>query len=171
LIAALMWLAVAGVFGLTSRTLAGAAPSVGLMLYLLGALAWLFRRIAGSLAAALSWLMLASALAASTPVWLGPLIARLEPDRGTINLMLAGNPLTHLAAGTATDYLRSDWFYRHSPLGGLRYDYASSATTLTGYLAACLLTSAAARRPRRARRAPADQASPRPTNPRQENAP
>ena len=34
---------------------------------------------------------------------------------------------SYLATLAEIDYLRSDWFYRHTPYGGLRYDYPEPA--------------------------------------------
>lgn len=97
-------------------------------------------------AAAGSWLVFGVCLAAASPVWLGPAIDRIEPDKGAVDALIAVNPFTHLAVTTGIDFLRSDWLYRHSPLGGLRFDYPSPAAVLLFYLAACALGSLALRR-------------------------
>lgn len=81
-------------------------------------------------------------LAASTPLWLGPvadLSARQAPMVPTITL--ACSPLAHLAAAAGHDVLRGEWFYGHSSLGSLQVDYPRVGSLLTGYplLAAALV--------------------------------
>jgi hypothetical protein len=79
------------------------------------------------------------ALLAAAPLWLGPVIARTEPAQWVSDAVIALSPLTHLSLPAQADYLRSDWFYRHAPFGGLRYDYPNPATVTGGYLLACSL--------------------------------
>jgi hypothetical protein len=43
--------------------------------------------------------------------------------RPLLNTLISLSPLTYLSTLAGADYLRSDWFYRHTPYGGLRYDY------------------------------------------------
>lgn len=89
-------------------------------------------------------------LAASTPLWLGPvadLSARHEPMVPTI--ILACSPLAHLAAAAGNDVLRGEWFYGHSSLGSLQVDYPRVGTVLVAYLllaAALSLSLTAVRR-------------------------
>lgn len=80
-------------------------------------------------------------LAASTPLWLGPvadLSARQVPMVPTITL--ACSPLAHLAAAAGNDVLRGEWFYGHSSLGSLQVDYPRVGSLLIAYalLAAAL---------------------------------
>ena len=57
------------------------------------------------------------------PVWLGPLIDSLPLYQGVIDLIISASPLTHLAAMADFDYLRSQWFYEHTPYGTIQYSY------------------------------------------------
>jgi hypothetical protein len=91
-------------------------------------------------------------LACGTPVWLAPALA--DTSAGAV---VALSPLSHLAVPLELDYLRGAWFYQHSPLGGLRFDYPRSAHTLAlGAVAAGVLLlhewlrGARARSPRKA---------------------
>lgn len=81
-------------------------------------------------------------LAASTPLWLGPVAdlgARQEPALPT--LILACSPLAHLAAAAGHDVLRGEWFYGHSSLGSLQLDYPRVGPMLVAYaLLAALLS-------------------------------
>jgi len=74
------------------------------------------------------------------PVWLAPL-AVLFSDPGLVtDLIVALNPLSAFAVALDVDYLRLPWFYEHSVLGSLRYDYpawpvyAGSFAALAGLL-------------------------------------
>jgi len=78
-------------------------------------------------------LLLALAALTLSPVWLAGSLDALARWPGTLDTLVAINPLTALAAGTQTDFLRMDWFYRHSPLGSLRFDYPPPAALLAGY--------------------------------------
>jgi hypothetical protein len=74
-------------------------------------------------------------LAASTPLWLGPVAdlgARQEP--GLPTLILACSPLAHLAAAAGHDVLRGEWFYGHSSLGSLQVDYPGVGVVLAAYV-------------------------------------
>ena len=59
------------------------------------------------------------------------------------NLIIGISPLSALAVSLDLDYLRSNWFYQHSVLGSLRYEYLSwsayvliLATIIAGFFAA-----------------------------------
>jgi hypothetical protein len=85
---------------------------------------------------------------ALSPVWLAPWLDAASRLPGVLNTLVAMNPLTLLAGATALDYLRADWFYRHSTLGSLRYDYPELAELILGWLGvgAGLLFAAVAKR-------------------------
>lgn len=126
----------------------GLALTVGLIAYLAGALACLLAPAVGSGRAALAWVALALCLLAAMPVWLAPALDRVAAGRAAIDALIAASPLTHLAVPAGIDYLRNDWFYRHSPLGGMRYDYPAPAASAVGYLLLGALASWAAARAR-----------------------
>jgi hypothetical protein len=65
--------------------------------------------------------------AACGPLWLGPLALRLG-TLGFTNAVVALSPLSYLAAACEWDYLRSPWFYLHSPVGSLRFAYPAFGT-------------------------------------------
>ncbi|RPI59365.1 MAG: hypothetical protein EHM50_09320 [Lysobacterales bacterium] len=65
------------------------------------------------------------ALAAAGPLWLGPIAEGFAPTGAFVDAVVAGTPLTFLAVLVDHDYLRATWFYEHSALGALRYDYPS----------------------------------------------
>jgi len=69
-------------------------------------------------------LLLGSAsLAATAPLWLGPIAERFAATNGLANALVAASPLTYLAVLANFDYLRATWFYEHSAIGSLRYVY------------------------------------------------
>ena len=62
-------------------------------------------------------------LSLSVPLWLSPIAALFGATRWLVDAVIALSPASYLAALAGIDYLRSDWFYQHTPYGGLRYDY------------------------------------------------
>jgi hypothetical protein len=68
-------------------------------------------------------LIAVGALAAAAPLWLGPIAERFAPTGTLVDTIVAVSPLTYLAVLADHDYLRATWFYEHSVLGSLRYDY------------------------------------------------
>ena len=76
--------------------------------------------------------MVLFALAATAPIWFGPLA---EASGGTAfaNLVVGTSPLTHLSVAVDYDYLRSQWFYARTSFGGLRYDYPEVAVSCMLY--------------------------------------
>lgn len=78
----------------------------------------------------------------AAPLWLGPaaeLALASRPE--AVDAVVAASPLTHLAVASGNDLLRNQWFYQHSNLAGLRFDYPRLASVMTAYglLAAVLL--------------------------------
>ena len=59
------------------------------------------------------------------PIWLGPLAETAGNPMLLTNLIVAASPLSALAVALDLDVLRTNWFYQHSALGSLRYEYFS----------------------------------------------
>ncbi len=71
-------------------------------------------------------------LASAAPLWLAPLVEQVPAmTSAVVNI----SPLTYLAVISDYDFLRSAWFYRHTPLGGLRYNYPTPLLFTAAYLA------------------------------------
>jgi hypothetical protein len=112
-----------------------------------GAAAWaeslLARRgaHAGVARSTAAWLATALlGLAGAAPLWLGPaaeLAATKRPQ--ALAAVVAVSPLTHLAVTSGNDLLRNQWFYQHSNLSGLRFDYPRLMPILAGYAALSLV--------------------------------
>ena len=62
------------------------------------------------------------------PIWLGPLAEQTGNHPGLTNLIVGTSPLSAFAVSLDIDYLRTSWFYNHSVLGSLRYEYVSWST-------------------------------------------
>ena len=77
----------------------------------------------------------------TAPLWLGPLVEQFANNQRYIDLSIAISPLSYLAVTIDYDYLRSDWFYRSTPYGGLRYNYPTMTTytTINATISAALL--------------------------------
>lgn len=95
---------------------------------------------AGGIAAATAteaacWLVTATLwLLAAAPLWLGP-VADLAAKSGpaAAEAVVAASPLVHLAVAAGQDLLRTEWFYAHSSLGSLQFDYPPLAVIAMGY--------------------------------------
>lgn len=66
-------------------------------------------------------------LSLTLPLWLSPMVGLFGATRWLVDTVISLCPLTYLATLADIDYLRSDWFYQHTPYGGLRYDYPDPA--------------------------------------------
>lgn len=112
-----------------------AAAGIGLMTFAAGGLAQLLA-IVGVNAYA-SWLAatFTAALLGLAPLWLGPVVDMGASDLVSADLVVTLSPMSHIATLLDWDFLRSEWFYQHSPFGGLRYDYPNPVATAIVYLA------------------------------------
>jgi hypothetical protein len=83
------------------------------------------------LVASVLWLL------AAAPLWLAPL-ADLSAGGGpaVAAAIVAMSPLVHIAVAAGQDLLRTEWFYAHSSLGSLQFDYPSLASIAAGYAVA-----------------------------------
>jgi hypothetical protein len=85
--------------------------------------------VEGSRWAALAALVVLSA----APLALGPAAERAErTSPGTVDALLAGSPLVHVASAAGNDLLRNQWFYRYSNLASLRTEYPSPRSVVAG---------------------------------------
>jgi hypothetical protein len=125
----------------------------------LGAAAYLesffVRRSAATATAsdASAWLATALlAIPAAAPLWLGPTAELASAERPyALQAVVAVSPLTHVAVASGNDLLRNQWFYQHSNLAGLRFDYPRLAPVIATYAALgfALVLIPAVARPRR----------------------
>ncbi len=79
------------------------------------------------------------------PLWLGPWLDWLAAGELTVNAIVAASPLSYLAVMADYDYLRSEWFYQHTPVGMLRYDYLPKLAYSGGWLLLALAALAVPR--------------------------
>jgi hypothetical protein len=88
----------------------------------------------------------------AAPLWLGPAAQLLGSQSGWPTRIVALSPAAHLASAIECDLLRTTWFYAHTPIGGLRFDYPQFSAILLSYTAVTVLLAVcfelAARRPR-----------------------
>jgi hypothetical protein len=84
-----------------------------------------------------AWLATALlAITAATPLWLGPAAELASAGRPrAIQAVVAVSPLVHIAVASGNDLLRNQWFYQHSNLAGLRFDYPRLAPVIWMYAA------------------------------------
>lgn len=95
----------------------------------------LLERIFGmSTSAASSVVLVLFAIAGSAPVWFGPWVIYFDDHQWLTNATVAISPVSYLANLAEVDYLRSSWFYEHTPYGGMRFSYASSFTSHLAFI-------------------------------------
>jgi hypothetical protein len=99
------------------------AVGTAVLSFTLAELARLLVRATGVSTRPRLWIVAGLAACAAAPLWLGPLAERLGAAPGLVNSIVAASPITYLAVLADTDYLRAQWFYSHSPMGSLRFDY------------------------------------------------
>jgi hypothetical protein len=101
---------------------------------LLHNLAGLLQRLGRNSGFAAPTILLIALFVGSSILWLGPAVELWVLDSGFPDMIVAGNPLSYLSVALDYDYLRSDWFYRHSPFGSLRFSYPSFTSLTAVYL-------------------------------------
>ncbi len=101
------------------------AMMIFLMSLLLASLRCVFSR---------SMLIAVFALLLGSPLWLSPLLDSNLLSTQWVNPLLALNPMTHLAISLDLDFLRQDWFYRHSVFGSLPFRYPDFGWVSFSYL-------------------------------------
>ena len=80
----------------------------------------------------------------TSTLWLGPPAELFVLGDGLLNTIIAINPLSYLSVAAEFDFLRSDWFYRHSPFGSLHFTYPEYAILTAVYLGLAVLVSGVA---------------------------
>jgi len=105
-----------------------------LLTFTLTAIAGLLTALSRSHNSAIYWTTLLLLIITSAPLWLGPAVESFYLGQTAINAIIATSPLSYLATLADWDYLRGEWFYRHTPFGGLRFDYPSIPITSLVYL-------------------------------------
>jgi hypothetical protein len=67
------------------------------------------------------------------PIWLGPWIDSYPLSQTVVDLIISASPLTHLTIMAEFDYLRSQWFYQHTPYGAIQFGYPTKLGSTVGY--------------------------------------
>jgi len=67
---------------------------------------------------------------AFAPVWLAPLIELNGNSPWLTNTVIAVSPISAFAVALDIDIMRTGWYYEHSSIGSLRYEYPSWGTTI-----------------------------------------
>ena len=79
------------------------------------------------------------------PLWLGPTAELLsQQHEGLLDAAVGLSPLTHLAVASGNDLLRNEWFYQHSNLATLPFQYPSASTPAAAYAGALALLALSA---------------------------
>ncbi|MCP3870512.1 MAG: hypothetical protein GY703_20955 [Gammaproteobacteria bacterium] len=115
------------------------AAGVAVIGFCFASLAGLLARLSGNDQEGAWWALCLLATLMTIPFWISPPIELWHPGNETIDTLIALCPLSYLAVLSDWDYLRFDGVYRHSILGGLRYEYPNPVTTSVSYLALGIL--------------------------------
>jgi hypothetical protein len=82
-----------------------------------------------------NWLVTATLwLLAAAPLWLGPLADLGARNGSAPTAIVAASPLVHIALAAGQDLLRTEWFYAHTSLGALQFEYPTLVTVAIAYL-------------------------------------
>ena len=93
-------------------------------------------------ATATAWILLILLTLAAAPLYLGGLAEHHSQRGWLVNTIVNMSPVSHLAVALDVDYLRSNWFYSHSRLGSLRFDYLAPGVNAAGYILLALVLQA-----------------------------
>jgi hypothetical protein len=90
------------------------------------------------------WLVVAALwLLAAAPLWLGPLAdLGASTGPGLAEAIVTASPLVHVAVAAGQDLVRTQWFYAHTSLGALPFEYPALPVIAFGYVAAAVILAA-----------------------------
>lgn len=81
----------------------------------------------------------ALAMFGALPLWLGPAAEALSSRHGwAVDATLAVSPAVHLAVASGNDLLRNQWWYEHSNIAALQFDYPGMPAIFGSYALALL---------------------------------
>ncbi len=115
------------------------ALAVAILSFFLDRLMGFFEALTASTSHAAVIVLLLLGLTTLAPLWLAPWVEYLAAHQLVTELVIGGSPFTYLTIMADLDYLRSQWFYRNTPFGGLRYSYPGQLVSSTVYLSLGLL--------------------------------
>jgi len=75
------------------------------------------------------------------PVWLSPLVELNGSLLWLTNTVIAMSPISAFAVALDIDIMRTGWFYEHSSIGSLRYEYPSWGTYFIALLTLAILSA------------------------------
>ena len=78
----------------------------------------------------------------AAPLYLS-VVAEATSHQALVDAIIAVSPVSYLAGIVDYDYLRSNWFYQHTPFGGLRFNYPATGVMTVCYLIATLVLAGA----------------------------
>lgn len=84
---------------------------------------------------------LTATIVTTAPIWIGAWVEFGSNSRNITDSVVAISPLSYFAVMIDYDYLRSQWFYTHTPFGTLRYSYPGWLSYTIAYLGITILLS------------------------------
>lgn len=78
---------------------------------------------------------------AFAPVWLSPMAELSGNSLWLTNTIIAVSPISAFSVALDLDIMRTSWFYEHSSIGSLRYEYPSWGSTIFALAALTTLST------------------------------
>ena len=114
------------------------AGGVLILVLLFSAMQRLIRVYISSQANTMMLLTLITGAFFAAPLYLS-VVAEATSHQALVDAIVAASPVSYLAGIVNYDYLRSNWFYQHTPFGGLRFNYPATDVMTVCYLIATLV--------------------------------
>lgn len=118
------------------------AGGVLILVLLFSAIQSLLQLYSSNLASAKILLTLITGVFLAAPLYLS-VVAEATSHQILVDTIIAASPVSYLAAIADYDYLRSNWFYQHTPFGGLRFNYPSPGVMTFCYIVITLVLTGA----------------------------
>lgn len=119
------------------------AAGVLMLVWLFSAMQSLIRVYAASHASAMIHFTLIAGACCAAPLYLSVVAEAVSHQTLVVDAIIAASPVSYLAALADYDYLRSTWFYQHTPFGGLRFNYPAAGVMTVGYFITSLVLAGA----------------------------
>jgi len=119
------------------------AGGVLILVLLFSAMQSLIRIYASSHASSMTLFTLITGAFFATPLYLGVVAEATSHQTLVVDSIIAASPVSYLAGILDYDYLRSSWFYQHTPFGGIRFNYPTPGVMTVCYVITTLVLAGA----------------------------
>jgi len=119
------------------------AGGVLILVLLFSALQSLIRDYTSSHASSMTLFTLIAGAFFAAPLYLSVAAEATSHQTLVVDSIIAASPVSYLAGIADYDYLRSSWFYQHTPFGGLRFNYPTPGVMTVCYVITTLVLAGA----------------------------